>query len=98
MSEVSGKVFFADSLSKKGKGRIIVNIYRPDSTIAGHTITEEDGSFSITGLTQGIYRAALDGVQLKKLRLTCSPAALPFNIVATKDGDLVDGLEFVIQQ
>ena len=93
-----GKPFLQTAFLKKERGRIIVNIYRPGSTIAGNTLTEEDGSFSITGLTQGVYRAPLDAAQLKKLQLTCTPLSLPFNIVASKEGDLVDGLEFVIQQ
>ena len=71
VSEVSGTVYFKDPKGTKGLGRILVNFYRSDSTLAGHTLTEADGSFSFTALTGGIYTAKVDEAQLKKLQFNC---------------------------
>ena len=74
-----------------------MNFYRSDSTLAGHTLTEADGSFSFTALTGGIYTAKVDEAQLKKLQFNCLQGSIPFTIISGKDGDSVNGLEFTLQ-
>ena len=93
MGEVSGKVF----INKEGQGRIIVGIYQNDSILVARILTESDGFFSFTGLAPGSYTARIDTNQLLKLKLTASPAVIPFHIVPNNDGDMVDDLEFQLR-
>ena len=91
--EVSGTV----SLKKEGVGRIMICFYRPDGSLAGRMQTESDGFFSFTGLTPGNYIARADTVQLDKLRMTATPAGIPFHITNSMEGDVADGLEFKLE-
>ena len=47
-------------------------------------------------MSPGSYIVKIDAAQLHKLEMTSSPIALPVNILKNKDGDVVDGLEFVL--
>ena len=97
VGEVAGTVYLGGSSGQKGQGRIIVNIYRSDSSLAAHTLTESDGYFSYLGLAPGKYEARIDAAQLNKLHMKASPALMQFTISAGFDGDVVDGLEFVLR-
>jgi len=97
VGEVTGTVYLGGSGGQKGQGRIIVNFYRSDSTLVARTLTEADGYFSYLGLVPGEYEATIDTAQLNKLHMTASPSSLPFTISAGLDGDVVDGLEFVLR-
>ena len=97
VGEVSGTVYFRENTEKKGLGRIIVNFYREDSSFVGRVLTEADGFFDFIGLMPGLYTARLDAAQLRKLRMAYSPAVLSFRISANKEGDIIDGLEFMLQ-
>jgi len=95
--EVSGTVFQQTPQGKKkGLGRIIVNLYSTDSTWIGKTISEADGFFSFTGLRQGSYVARIDIDQLQKLNITATLSSLSFIISSNPAGDVVEGLEFVV--
>ncbi len=95
--EVSGTVVINTMGTVKGLGRIIVDIMRPDSTRAARTLTESDGYFSYLGLAPGDYIAQIDGGQLKKLYLSNTPDGIPFTIQKSIDGDVADGLEFILR-
>ena len=98
VGEVSGTVYLSDDNGKKGQGRIIVCIYRTnDSSIVATMLTEADGFFSFLGLAPGSYVARIDADQLRRLNLTSSPIAMPVNILKTRDGDIVSGIEFKLQ-
>lgn len=90
--EVSGMVYSKND-DKKGKGRILVNFYR-NGKLAGQTMSEIDGYFTFLGLSPGDYTASLDPVQMGNLKMTASPASMPFNIASTLDGDFVDDVVF----
>ncbi|MEP7277366.1 MAG: hypothetical protein ABI813_01875 [Bacteroidota bacterium] len=96
-NEVAGMVFLKDETGKRPLSRIIVNFYRSDYTLAGETVTEPDGSFSFTGLKPGIYTAQINSSQMEKLHMKALPWSLPFTIATNKDGDFVDGLQFIVQ-
>ena len=68
-----------------------------DLTAAGKTVTEPDGSFSFSGLAPGIYYAQINTAQMQKLNMKSSPEAIPFTIEINRDGELIDGLNFVLQ-
>jgi len=97
MGEVSGMVFLDTKKGENGLGRILVNIYRNDSSFVGQTLTEADGLFNFAGLSQGSYIARIDAAQLEKLHMTSLPISLPFKISVSQEGDVVDGLEFVLK-
>lgn len=96
VGEVTGTVYSENNKVQSGLGRIIVNFYKSDSTLAARTITEADGYFSFMGLVPGNYTARVDKSQLDKLSLSAIPADLPFTIKKTKEGDLVTGLKFIL--
>ncbi|BBE16251.1 hypothetical protein AQPE_0388 [Aquipluma nitroreducens] len=97
VGEGAGTVYYNAGSEKKGQGRIIVNYYRNDSILVAHTLSESDGYFSYLGLAPGDYTARVDTVQLSKLHWKSTPASLPFTISKGIDGDVVDGLEFVLR-
>jgi len=97
VGEVSGTVYLNENNSKKGQGRITVCFYRTDSSFFASTFTESDGYFSFLGLAPGSYVARIDPAQLRRLDMTSRPKAVPFTIVQRMEGDVVDGLEIVLQ-
>jgi hypothetical protein len=96
--EAAGTVLFENPQGQRGQGRVIVSFYRADSTLAGRTLTEEDGYFSFLGLGPGDYFVRIDPAQLKKLHMESSPSFIPISIRQSRDGDVADGLEFVIRK
>lgn len=96
VGEVSGMVNLKENAVKKGQGRMIVRFYRQDSVLMGRTVSEPDGYFNYLGLPPGSYFATADTNQLNKLNLKVSPVQIPFTINKSKDGDIVDGLEFIL--
>jgi hypothetical protein len=95
--EVTGTVYKKEDSIRKPLGRIIVCFYRSDRSPAGQAITEEDGSFDFAGLAPGAYTAEVSTGQLERLHLVCRPWTLPFKISAKKEGDVAEGLEFILQ-
>jgi hypothetical protein len=61
------------------------------------TVTEPDGYFNYLGLPPGSYYAMVDPDQLHKLDMKVTPLSISFIIKKSKDGDVADGLEFIIR-
>jgi len=95
--EVTGMVYQKEDSHQQPLGRIVVCFYRGDRSLAGQAITEADGSFDFSGLAPGSYTAELSSGQLEKLRMTCRPRTLPFKISPKIDGDVAEGLEFILE-
>ena len=89
MGEASGTVYN----EANGQGRILVNFYR-DATLAARIMTESDGYYSYLGLKPGKYVAKIDPDQLSKLKMNSVPKEIPINIAPSKDGTILDGLDF----
>lgn len=96
-NEVAGMVYIKKEGEQKPLSRIIVSFYRSDYSLAAEVVTEPDGSFSYTGLVPGNYTAQVNTPQMQKLHLKALPWSLPFTIKTSNDGDLVDGLKFILQ-
>ncbi|HJT73635.1 MAG TPA: hypothetical protein VJ720_06445, partial [Chitinophaga sp.] len=96
MGEVSGKVYLQTKEERKEMARITVCFYREDGSEAARTLTQADGYFSFLGLAPGAYTVRIDADQLQKLRLSAEPGVIPFRIKPKMDGDIVEGLEFVV--
>jgi hypothetical protein len=98
VGEASGTVYIRGNYGKIGQGRIIICFYNSNSVLVARTISEDDGYFSYLGLTPGTYTVRVDSSQLKRLNMIASPLNLPISIKPTMDGDIVDGIEFVLQK
>ncbi|MHA4810544.1 MSCRAMM family protein [Flavitalea flava] len=98
MGEVSGSVYLSENGNEKPQGRVLVCFYQGDSVMVAKTITEADGSFDFTGLAAGTYTARINYIQLQKLDMISTPAAIPFTLVRSLEGGLVSGLRFVLQK
>jgi hypothetical protein len=95
--EANGNVSLEENGEKKGLGRIIVSVYKANLKTVGKTLTEDDGYFSYFGLVPGKYFLRIDTAQLNKLSMTSEPETLSFDIKPGIDGDIVDGLAFVLK-
>lgn len=90
VAEAAGNVYN----ELKGQGRIMVCFYRSDGTLAARVMTESDGYYSYLGLVSGKYTARIDAEQLKKLKMVSIPEGIPVNIAPSREGTIVDGLDF----
>jgi hypothetical protein len=97
MGEGAGVVTLRGAAGDKGQGRITVNFYTKDGKFFGKTLTEPDGYFSFLGLPAGSYIARIDPEQMKKLNMTATPDGIPFTLKPGPDGDVKDGLDFIIR-
>ncbi|HMC99730.1 MAG TPA: SdrD B-like domain-containing protein, partial [Ferruginibacter sp.] len=98
VGEVSGYVELSENNTKNGLGRIIVELYNQKNKSVAKILTESDGYFSFSGLAPGNYTARIDQSQLNKLKMTVSAEKIPFTIKANIEGDVQDGVEFVLQK
>jgi hypothetical protein len=95
--EANGHVFLESEGEKKGQGRILVSFFDSSLNPAGQTITEDDGYYSYFGLTTGKYTVRIDTAQLRKLNMTSDPDTLQFTLTGCIDGDVAEGLDFVLK-
>jgi hypothetical protein len=97
VGEVSGMTSLNTNNTTKGIGRILVKIYRKNSTKAvTEILSESDGYVYFLGLDPGEYVARIDSEQLKILNMVSSPAQISFKITPSIAGDIVDGLNFTL--
>jgi len=95
--EVSGTITKVTKNESEGIGRILLNIFDKSGTFIAKTMTEQDGYYSYLGLPPGNYYAQVDTLQLKKIHLEAEPVTLPFTIHSSRDGDIVEGIDFVLK-
>jgi hypothetical protein len=96
VGEVSGTVNKKNNGDAVGIGRIVVNFFNRESKLVGKTLTEPDGYFSYLGLAPGKYFAQVDTTQLKRVHMVSEPDTLHFSIKPSRDGDIVEGIDFVL--
>ena len=97
VGEATGKVTLENEMESKGLGRIIVSFLKANQNSAGRALTEDDGYFSYFGLAPGKYIVRIDTGQLKKLGMTSEPETISFDIKSGIDGDIVEGLDFILK-
>ena len=99
VGEVSGMTYMDRNGEMKGLGRIIIKFYDKNSHIeVAQTLSESDGYIYFLGLGPGDYIVCVDSAQLLNLRLTVDPPCREFNIKTAEDGDIVEGLDFILRQ
>jgi cell division protein FtsN len=96
VGEVSGTISKKGQGESKGIGRIVVNFFNLKAQQVGKTLTEPDGYFNFLGLAPGKYYAQVDTTQLKRIQMKCEPDTLQFSIKQSRDGDIVEGKDFLL--
>jgi hypothetical protein len=95
-AEVSGMVYMKDNKERYSLGKIKVNFYNQQLQLIKQVLSESDGYFSYLGLISGSYTVSIDTAQLQNLKVTASPSSLPVTIRRSIEGNVVDGLDFVL--
>lgn len=99
VGEVTGMVYKNNNNSLKGIGRITVEFYKKDSDeLIAKTLSESDGYIYYLGFAPGEYVARIDSLQLSKLDFVLEPSQVNFTIKTLEEGDIVDGLDFVLSK
>jgi len=97
VGEVSGMVYLNKDNNVNGLGRITIQIIDKQGKKVAETLSERDGYFSYLGLKPGNYKVRIDEQQLEKLEYQSTPVFHNFLIKELIDGDIVEGLDFVLQ-
>jgi len=96
--EASGMTYLDRNNSLKGIGRIWIKIYdKKNRKLAAETLSESDGYIYYLGLAPGDYFACVDSLQLNNLGFTADPPCREFTVKPVEDGDIVDGIDFVLK-
>jgi hypothetical protein len=98
MGEVSGRVSIKKDNEIKGLSRIVIGIYDAGKNRIASILSESDGVFNFLGLLPGTYVACIDDTQLQSLQLSSSSPQLDFTIPVTREGAIIEGLEFILTQ
>jgi len=69
-----------------------------DVQVEGDFLSYSNGEFYYMGLTPGKYRIYLDPKQLALFRYDCSPGFIDFELHSKAEGDIVEGLNFLISK
>ncbi len=96
VGEIDGMAFIRKDSLQTGIGRILINVYNSGGSLAAQTLSESDGYITWLGLQPGTYTARVDSIQLTRLGLKSEPAVRSFTIKADEEGDIVDGIDFVL--
>jgi hypothetical protein len=98
VGEASGMAYMNKDNTLIGIGRILVKFYkRNNPELIAETLSESDGYISYMGLEPGEYIARVDSVQLSNLDFIADPRQIGFTIKSSEEGDIVEGLEFVLK-
>jgi hypothetical protein len=98
MGEISGMVYLEKRDLLKGLGRVLIKIYKKGSDkVVSEILSESDGYVYLLGLKPGEYRACVDPEQLINLGFIAEPTCRDFSIKISEDGDIVEGMDFVLK-
>jgi hypothetical protein len=99
VGETSGMTYIEKNNVLKGIGKILIKIYRKNSNkVVAETLSESDGYIDYLGLAPGDYVACVDTAQLNNLNFTVDPLCREFKIKALEQGDIVNGLDFILRE
>jgi hypothetical protein len=97
LSEATGTVYYADSNELIGQRRITVLFFTEMGDLMGATQSEIDGYYSLLAFRPGNYIAMVSPNQLQKLKWKSEPELIPFTMGQSMDGDLVEGIDFILK-
>ncbi len=97
VGEISGMVYLNKDNDLKGLGRITVQIYNKQGKKVAETLSERDGYYSYLGLNPDDYTVRIDMEQMDNLGYQATPELRKVVIKKMVDGDIIDGLDFVLQ-
>jgi hypothetical protein len=97
MSEVNGTIYVRNGQTKKGQGRIAVQIFDSRNKKVAETVSESDGYYSYLGLKSGTYRIQLEDKQLGKGKYQAQPKEQQFTVYASEEGTIADRLDFTLE-
>jgi len=93
---IDGKVLIFKNKNKSPIGGLRVKLISQDGEIEKTFKTFSDGSYYAMEIPPGKYQLRIDETQLQFLKAKSSPAVLEFEVKATKAGDFVQGLDFLL--
>jgi hypothetical protein len=95
--EARGSVMVARNGASKPVPGIKVHFRAIEGSKSWEQAAFSDGAFDMLGLPAGEYEASVDPAQLKTLNAVSEPAVRRFTIAASEMGDVVSGIDFVLQ-
>jgi hypothetical protein len=99
VGEINGQVLINRKGTLRGLGRILINIYEKESRrFVTRILTESDGSIYYLGLLPGEYIALVDQGQMDNLGLRVDPPEVGFTVGMSEEGDIIDGINFTINE
>jgi hypothetical protein len=99
VGEINGQVLINRKGILRGIGRILINIYEKEGKrFVTRVLTESDGSIYFLGLMPGNYIAEVDRGQMDNLGFKVDPPRLEFTVGMSEDGDVIEGIDFTIQE
>jgi hypothetical protein len=97
VGEVNGMLYMNKDNTLKGIGRILVKFYNRNGTKPiAEALSESDGYISYLGFEPGEYIARIDSVQLNNLDFKSDPQQFEFTIKSSEEGDIEEGLDFIL--
>ncbi len=97
VGEVRGTAYMNKDNTLQGTGRILVKFYKKNSDkVVAETLSESDGLIDYMGLEPGEYVARVDSAQLSNLNSTAEPGQREFVIKEMQEGDIVEGIDFIL--
>jgi len=99
VGEASGMTYLNQDNSIKGIGRIMIKFYnKSNEKLVAETLSESDGYIDFMGFEPGDYIACVDSVQLSNLNFKSEPMQREFTIKTLEEGDIVEGIDFVLRE
>ncbi len=97
VGEINGMVYLNSNGNLNGLRRISIQIFNLQGEKVAKTLSETDGYYSYLGLKPGNYIVKIDETQLETLEYQTVPLMHNASIKISVDGDIAEGLDFVLQ-
>jgi outer membrane protein OmpA-like peptidoglycan-associated protein len=96
--EVSGKVLKESVKGLKALSGVKINFQRVDGSYRTDAKSISSGEYFCESFLPGVYKVFIDSALLRKLSLLSVPDTLYFEVKSRQEGDIIDGLNFVLRE